>query len=331
MTIAYTICSINYLAQARTLGESLRLTNPEVLFFIALVDKLEGVKFEDAYLPDYPMIEIDKIGIENLDAIALRYDITELNTAVKPFCFAYFFENYPAANNVIYFDPDIIVFQPLADLEKSLTKYQAVLTPHILSPIEDGCTPNELHHLNTGIYNLGFVAFRRTAETAGFIKWWEEKLRYECLIDLCNGLFVDQNWMNFLPLFVPNVLIERGKGYNAAYWNLHERQFSEQGGIYFVNISEELVFFHFSGYDPARPDILSKYQDRFVLAERTDVSPLFDLYRSRLVANGNAYYRNFSCAYIKAPVIKRYQRIRKILKRPFQYLVTSLEQAAIDK
>lgn len=330
MTIAYTICSINYLAQARTLGNSLKATNPEVLFFIALVDKLDGVRFESEFLPEYPMIEIDKIGIYGLEEIAARYDITELNTAVKPFCFTYLFENYPAANNVIYFDPDIIVFQPLTELEGALSRHQAVLTPHILTPINDTCTPNELHHLNTGVYNLGFVAFRRSAENTEFIKWWEEKLRYECLIDLCNGLFVDQNWMNFLPVFVPNVHIERSLGYNAAYWNLHEREFSERDGSFVVNDRDTLIFFHYSGYDPAKPYILSKYQDRFVLAERPDAEPLFDIYRKSLINNGNAYYRKFPCAYIKPKVVKRYQRVRKLLKRPLGYLLEVLEKDRVQ-
>ena len=325
MTIAYTICSINYLAQARTLGDSLKSTNPEVLFFIALVDKLEGIQFDESFVPAYPMIEIDKIGIRDLEEIAARYDITELNTAVKPFCFTYFFKNYPEAKNVIYFDPDIIVFQPLTELLATLSNHQAVLTPHINTPIEDRLTPNELHHLNTGIYNLGFVAFRRSVENTAFISWWEEKLRFECLIDLCNGLFVDQNWMNFLPIFVPNVYIEQNSGYNAAYWNLHERQFSKRNDVDYVNEINPLIFFHFSGYDPSKPEVLSKYQDRFVLADRPDAVPLFELYKDSLLRNGNAYYRKFPCAYIKPRKIKRYQRVRKLLKEPFQYAIKKFE------
>jgi hypothetical protein len=325
MTIAFTICSINYLAQARTLGDSLKSTNPEIQFFIGLVDKLEGVELNEGFLPDYPLIEIDKIGIEGLDEIAARYDITELNTAVKPFCFTYFFEKFQDARNVIYFDPDIIVFQPLTELDRALQTHQAVLTPHIITPIDDILKPNELHHLNTGVNNLGFVAFRRSVENTTYIKWWEEKLRYECLIDLCNGLFVDQNWMNFLPVFVENVLVERNPGYNAAYWNLHERRFSMREGVAYVNEIYPLVFFHYSGYDPARPEVLSKYQDRFELAERADIHNLFERYRNSLVNNGNAYYRRFKCAYIKPLELRRYQRVRKWLKMPVQFLMEKLD------
>jgi lipopolysaccharide biosynthesis glycosyltransferase len=325
MTIVFTICSINYLAQARTLGDSLKATNPEIQFFIGLVDSLEGVRFDETYRPEYPMIEIDKIGIEGFSEMADRYDITELNTAVKPFYFTYFFRNYPQADNVMYFDPDIIVFQPLTGLLDSLRHHPAVLTPHINTAIEDRLTPNELHHLNTGIYNLGFVAFSRNNSALEYIKWWEEKLRYECLIDLCNGLFTDQHWMNFLPVFVSNVHIERNPGYNAAYWNLHERTFSAENKIFYVNMENPLIFFHYSGYDPAKPDILSKYQDRFILSERKDLTELFEIYKNNLLKNGNSYYRKFPCSYIKPVRVARYQRVRKWLKKPIQYAIGQLQ------
>lgn len=320
MTIAFTICSINYLAQAQTLRESLSTTNPEITFFVGLVDRLDKVNFEKEHEPDFPLLEIHQIGIDGFEEMCDRYNITELNTAVKPFYFSYFWNKYPEADKVIYFDPDIIVFRPLTELLAKLDQYDAVLTPHVLSPINDRKTPNELHHLNTGIYNLGFVAFKRSDNSIAYVKWWEDKLKYECYISLCEGLFVDQNWMNFLPVFIENVYIERDPGYNAAYWNLHERTFSNQNGTYYVNDSFQLFFFHYSGYDPKKPDILSKYQDRFDIADRSDLHSLFEYYGVRLNANGQEYYRHFPCAYIKPTKVLRYQRLRKVLKAPFQKL-----------
>lgn len=320
MTIAFTICSINYLAQAQTLGESLKATNPDITFFVGLVDRLDNIRFDPAHRPAFSLIEIHQIGIDGFEEMCGRYNITELNTAVKPFYFTYFWKNYPEADKVIYFDPDIIVFRPLTSLLQKLDTADAVLTPHVLTPVNDLKTPNELHHLNTGIYNLGFVAFRKSERSTGFVKWWEDKLRYECLIALCDGLFVDQNWMNFLPVFLENVHIERDPGYNAAYWNLHERAFSLQADTYYVNQASPLVFFHYSGYDPARPDVLSKYQDRFDIGKRPDLHGLFAYYGERLLANGQEYYRHFPCAYIKPVRTLRYQRVRKALKTPIQYL-----------
>jgi len=325
MTIAFTICSVNYLAQARTLGDSLRVSNPGLHYFIGLVDRLDGVTFEIGYEPDYPLVEVHTIGIAGFAEMGDRYNITELNTAVKPFFFSYFFEKYPDADKVIYFDPDIIVFQPLSRLLGHLDRHEAVLTPHLCTPIEDRKSPNELHHLNTGVYNLGFCAFRRSDAMISYVKWWEEKLRYECLIALCDGLFVDQNWMNFLPIFVENTYIEKHLGHNAAYWNLHERSFTKKGGEFIVNENQQLVFFHYSGYDPRKPEFISKYQDRFTFEDRPDLVELFAIYHQQLLQNGNEYYRQFPCRYIRPEKVYKYVRVRNALTAPLKRLVAALD------
>ncbi|SOD83217.1 glycosyltransferase family protein [Spirosoma fluviale] len=354
MTLAFTICSINYLAQARTLGDSLRQTNPDYQYIIGLVDKLSVANLPAELVPDYPMLEVDKIGIPDFAAMCDRYDITELNTAVKPFYIDYLYQTYPDASAVIYFDPDIIVFQPLNELNEALTRHSLVLTPHTCSPTPDWERPNEQHHLNTGIFNLGFIGLRNDATAHQFVNWWKDRLVYECRIDLCEGLFVDQHWVNFAPVYFNNVLIDHHLGYNMAYWNLHERFISQtDAGNWVVSgerastpaqQTEPLQFFHFSGYNPDKPDEISKYQTRYSFPnksnqtggkpyrfadkpeqQRPDVRPLFDLYRNQLLANQNELYRQYPCVYIKPPKVFRYQRVRKLLKLPFNKLITLLE------
>jgi hypothetical protein len=325
MTLAFTICSINYLAQARTLGDSLRRTNPQVRFVIGLVDRLDKSNLPRDKYPDYELLELHQIGISQLDEMCDRYNITELNTAVKPYFIRHFFEHFPQYQNVIYFDPDIIVYQSLEALEQQLQTHDFVLTPHLLTPLNDQKTPNELDHLNTGIYNLGFIALRKSPQAGQFVKWWEQKLFDECKIDLCNGLFVDQHWADFVPVFWENAHIEKHMGYNAAYWNLHERVFSEKNNTHFVNENQPVVFFHYSGYDPHKPALISKYQDRFSFEQRPDLLPLFKFYHQELVRNQNEYYRQFACYYIKKDPVYKYQRVRKILQKPLQKLLARLK------
>lgn len=336
MTLAFTICSVNYLAQARTLGDSLRKTNPNFQYVIGLVDKLSEAKLPAALMPPYPMLEVDQIGIPDFAAMCDRYDITELNTAVKPFYIDYLYETYPDATQVIYFDPDIIVYQPLTKLTQDLDTYSMVLTPHTCSPTPDWERPNEQHHLNTGIYNLGFIGLRRDATARQFVNWWKQRLVYECRIDLCEGLFVDQHWVNFAPVYYDNVLIEHHPGYNVAYWNLHERYlWADEAGQWRVGTqfdlskkntnTEFLQFFHYSGYNPYRPDEISKYQTRYSFVERPDAQPLFEFYKQRLLANQNDTYRQYPCVYIKPPVVLRYKRVRQAINLPFNRIIALLE------
>ena len=312
------------MAQARTLGDSLRRTNPSVKFVIGLVDRLDKADLPEDKMPDYELLELHKVGIFGLDEMCKNYDITELNTAVKPYFFRYFFEKIALVRNVIYFDPDIIVYQPLTDLEASLEKYNFVVTPHITKPINDDFSPNELNHLNTGIFNFGFIALHKSPQATDFIKWWEEKLFNECKIDLCNGLFVDQNWGNFIPYFWENVKIEKHPGYNAAYWNLTERVFSIRDNEHFVNDNFHVIFFHYSGYNIEKETVISKYQNRYDFINRPDLIPLFKFYKGELTRNHNAYYRQFDCFYIKTKPEYRFKRVRKILTQPFRKILKRL-------
>ena len=323
MTLIFTLCSINYLAQARTLGHSLRLTNPHIRFVIGLVDRLDQSNIPTDKLPDFELIELHQIGIHNLAEMYERYDITELNTAVKPYFIRYFFNNAPLVQNVVYLDPDIIVYQPLTELENLLQTHDFVVTPHITQPIDDDLSPSELDHLNTGIYNFGFIALHKSPQAVEFVKWWEQKLFDECKIDLCNGLFVDQNWGNFLPFFWNNVFVQKNIGWNAAYWNLSEKIFSVRDNVHFAN-DQPVVFFHYSGYDPNKPTAVSKYQNRHTFEQRPDLKPLFDHYHNELLRNENSYYRQFDCFYIKPKRVYKYLTVRRLLKKPFEILYKTI-------
>lgn len=325
MTLAFTLCSVNYLAQAHTLGDSLKKNNPHIKFIIGLVDKLDTKDIDTSKLPEYPLLELDKINIADLPGMCERYDITELNTAVKPYYIDYFLKNNPEADNIIYFDPDIIVFDKLTHLEENLEKYNIIVTPHITTPYNDNKWQNEEDVVNTGIFNFGFVAMHRSETTQKMVDWWCAKLEKECLIDLCNGLFVDQHWAEFFPVYFDKVFINKHLGYNVAYWNLHERFCSEINGKWFINETTPLQFFHYSGYLIAKPDEVSKYQNRISFEERPDIVPLFELYKNELLKNNELYWKHFRCDYIKPPKIKRYLRVRKYLKMPLEKLAQLIE------
>lgn len=324
MTLAFTICSVNYLAQARTLGDSLQQTNPDWQFVIGLVDDLKAANLPAELLPAYPMLEVAALRIPDFAGMCARYDITELNTAVKPFFIEHFFRSDSRPDAVIYFDPDIIVFQPLTRLEESLKTNSLVLTPHTIEPTPDWEMPNEQHHLNTGIFNLGFIGLRNDATARRFVMWWQQRLTYECRIDLCAGLFVDQQWVNFAPIYYNGVLIEKHKGYNVAYWNIHERTLTEQSGTWVVaNPAAEpvpLQFFHYSGYGVQQPGEISKYQTRYTFDQRPDLIPLFQLYHNRLIQNQNDAYRAYPCVYIKPAPTLYYTTLRRLLNRPVHKL-----------
>src|SRR6185437_11574825 len=95
----------------------------------------------------------------HFDAFVFRYDIMELNTAVKPYMFEWLRMRNPEAG-LVYLDPDIYVLRPLDEVAQAFANCKlAVLTPHLNAPLpDDGKFPTELSLMRTGAYNCGFVA-----------------------------------------------------------------------------------------------------------------------------------------------------------------------------
>ena len=117
----------------------------------------------DSLLPNeafYPkgcvVVPIDHLDIPDLRLFVFRYDIMELNTAVKPFMFQHLLRI--GHRSILYFDPDIQIFSRLDQILRPLQgEASLVLTPHLCAPAEGDVGPNDIGIMRAGIYNLGFL------------------------------------------------------------------------------------------------------------------------------------------------------------------------------
>ncbi len=215
----------------------------------------------------------------------LWYSVIEFNTAIKPFVFRHLFDRF-AFDEVVYLDPDILLFRPMAEVFDGLVAHNIVLIPHIMQPLQDDKEPSDHTIMKSGVYNLGFLGVRNDPDSRTLIDWWSERCYLHCRVDVPGHMFTDQRWMDLAPAFVPDPLILRHPGYDVAYWNLAHRRVEQAGdGAWLVN-GGPLVFFHFSGISPEDPTVFSKHQDRFTTETLGPVSVLCDLYRQRVIANG---------------------------------------------
>lgn len=287
----FTIASRNYFAYTKTLGNSLKISNPELDFHILIVDRKDP-DFE-AKNPGWKITWVEDLNIDNFEHIAFKYNILELNTNVKPTFAKKLLEKY---GKVVYLDPDIYVYHSLSYIIKLLNLYSVILTPHITTPIRDQKLPSEADFLNSGIYNLGFAAFSSSDESLAVLSWWEQRCLESAFNEQDRGFFVDQKWMDFVPSLCASAYILRDRQYNMAYWNLHERTVHSANGVPFID-DKPLAFFHFSGLPPAGDGRVSKYQTRFNLIDRPDISPLFEAYRNTLNSNGHEAYLKYKYSF----------------------------------
>ncbi|HQY13456.1 MAG TPA: glycosyltransferase family 4 protein [Ilumatobacteraceae bacterium] len=279
---ACTIVAHNYLPMARVLARSFLKWHPEASFSVIVIDHpLEARGLADEPFTVVPITELD-FGDEGFENMATIYDVTEFATSVKPFALQHLLRSAECA---FYIDPDIEVYERLDPLVDATMQAGITLTPHCLSPIaHDGAEPGEAAIMAAGVYNLGFIGVARRA--GEFLQWWAARLRRWALIDPAQQLFTDQRWIDLaVPIFHPHIV--RSTAYNVAYWNLDQRLLTKQQGRYLVD-GEPLRFFHFSGYDPATPFWVSKYQQsapRVLMSEQPALVELCSEYAASLAAS----------------------------------------------
>jgi hypothetical protein len=282
---AGTIVASNYLEMARLLGRSFLDRHPGDRFVVLVVDDREIDTADDDSGIEIARLADLSLGQDDLDRMRTIYDVMELSTAVKPAFLSMLLEH---DDIVAYIDPDIYVYRPFTDLVEAARTVGIVLTPHVLSPIpRDGKAPTERNIMQSGIFNLGFIAVGQPAR--GFLDWWQERLLVDAVSDVEANLFTDQRWIDWVPALFDHVVC-RDPGMNIAWWNVHERRLERRDGEILAN-GAPVRFVHFSGYSPTAPDTLSKHQ---VPSPRTAherdlvIRELAEEYGAELLASGHA-------------------------------------------
>ncbi len=104
----------------------------------------------------------------------------------------------------------------------------------------------EHRHLLSGLFNTGLLAVG--PDSGGFLDWWAGRLARDCLVERPAGMWTDQMWVDWVPVYFDHV-ISRDTSLNVGIWNLDERELYEVEGRPSVD-GAPLRHFHFWGFDP---------------------------------------------------------------------------------
>jgi len=305
-TVVFTACSANYLAKALAMCRSVLDHNSGMDVVILVVDRKRDVALRDARVR---IVWVEDIGFPGLLRCAFKYNIIELNTALKPWAAQYLLAEY---RKVIYLDPDICVFSSLASVDDELERWSVLLTPHALSPYDGPGRPDDQDLLRFGAFNLGFFAVNRSAPSRAMLSWWHRQCLSLCFYDPPSGLGVDQKWMDLAPSFFDGVRIVKDPGLNVAFWNLHERRLARDSDGWLVNGTHRLHFVHFSSFAEDDTTAVAQKQTRYEPGARPDFSAVADVYRTYLreaadgVALETAYgFSTFDGGQTISPLLRR--------------------------
>ena len=284
MTIhAYTSFSFSYLNRARVLAATLRQHHPDWTLWAVVTDAAP-----DTMPMDWTSEGFDRVIFSNdlmgkdADAWLFGHNIVEACTAVKGAAAAHILAENDC-KKLLYFDPDIAIFNPMDDVVAALETHSIVLTPHQTAPAErdnrQSILDNEISSLMHGAYNLGFIAMANTEEGRRFAGWWDDRLRDWCQDRKEIGVFVDQKWCDLIPCFFDDVKILRDPGYNVASWNLSHRTLTfDPEGLALVN-GRPLRFFHFTKLGAVGDTMTKRYA-----GDNFEVFELWAWYKSQVEA-----------------------------------------------
>lgn len=291
--VAATIASKRQLALARVTAESFRQHHPDIPFFTLLADEEQGC-FDPAQEP-YRTLKLNQLQIEEPLGFRFQYSEMELSYACTPFLIDYLIE--AGYEGVVFLKQETLVLDSLAPVFDELQRHSVLLTPHYLEPPGGASGVEwELKTLRAGVFNGGFLAFSNREESRRLLAWWKRKTRRGCFRAVDQGVHFEQRWLDFFPSFAPDAHILRDPGMNVGHWNLAERRIRVRQGRVTAGSAPCRVF-RFSGYEPERPRMVTKYNPHLTVASTGEAAEVFHRYQTMLDAAGYREARQWPYAY----------------------------------
>ena len=274
-----TIITQNYLPYARVLMASVRQHCPDSQRHVLLADADTPTREE----ADFALHGWKTLGLQGYRVRAFVNAPGALCAMLKPTFIAWLLR-HTHAPLAIYADADSRFYHPPTALLDAAAKASFLLTPHIVRP---GLTPDSLRNegaiARSGTYNTGLFAVRKDADGLGISDWWANCMWREMWQD--QTFAWEQSWAPLIRQLYPAVWTFDDEAYNVAYWNLSQRTLSaDESGRPMVRGAGPLRHFHFSFFDPRRPNLLVSHYDEEVAPPDAVTGQLLAEYAAALQA-----------------------------------------------
>lgn len=281
-TAVVTAASGNYVSFARVLTASVRAHHPELPVFFALSDEPKGRL--DPLGEEFEIVTLTELGLPSPRHFLFRHSRRGAAIAIKPYAIEHVLDR--GFDSVLYIDADMLVLGDLSALLAATGKSPITLVPHLAEPLlGSDRAARELNILQSGVFNGGVLGVRASSEARRVLEWWQRRVYLDCRHAVADGLHFDQRWLDLVPAYFEQVQIFRDPEVDVAHWNLPERDLSS------------CRLFHFSGFEPGRPEVLTSYSDRLSLNDVDGAAALFSRYSRALREAGWPDVRGVPYAY----------------------------------
>ena len=235
-----------YLPQGLALYHSLRRHCPAGQLWVLCLDQRCYDALTKLQLPSVKVISLEELesGDPALQRAKSNRSLVEYYFTCTPAWLLFILESSLAVPLVTYLDADLFFFADPAPIFDELQAASIGIVGHRFS--------RALHQLEEyGVYNVGWVSFRRDDHGFNCLRWWRERCLEWCYDRIENERFADQKYLDDWPTRFTSTVVLQHKGANLAPWNVSNYEILNSGGHIRVD-GQPLIFFHFHGLKSIR-------------------------------------------------------------------------------
>lgn len=230
----------NYLTRGLALYESLQRHAGHFELWVLCMDDASFTALEQLGLPGIRAVPLSDFERDDEPLRAAKGSRSKIEyyftcTSSLPL---YVFGRHPEVQLITYLDADLFFFADPEPVFEEIGDASVALTPHRFPP---ALRDRERY----GIYNVGWISFRRDKTGVECLTWWRDRCIEWCHDREEGGRFADQKYLDDWPARFPNVVVLAQKGANLAPWNVGNYRLrpSASGGV--TVDGDPLIFFHF--------------------------------------------------------------------------------------
>jgi len=234
----------NYLTRGLVLYHSLaRLCQNPFTLWVLCFDFFTFQELEHLHLPGVNLISLDQFEASDLDLLRAKNErsLVEYFWTCTPSLPLYILNHNPEVDLITYLDADLCFYSDPIPIFSEMGNHSILIIEHRY--------PRELKYLADafGIYNVGFLAFRRDYHGLACLHWWRDRCLEWCYTRIEDDKFGDQKYLDDWPERFNSVIVLQQKGAGLAPWNAIQYIINWNEGSFSVN-GDPLIFFHFHAF-----------------------------------------------------------------------------------
>jgi hypothetical protein len=228
-----------YLTRGLALAGSLLRHCPDVRLWVLCLDDVSHAALVALGLPHVVPISLADFERDDrpLQVARSNRSLIEYYFTCTPSLPLFVLRHQPQIDVLTYVDADLFFFGSPEPLFAEVGDSSIGIIPHRF--------PETMRRFEQfGIFNVGWLTFRRDENGLRCLEWWRERCLEWCYDRVEPDRFADQKYLDHWPEQFNGVHVIQHKGANVASWNVLGHCITKSKGDVMVD-DQALIFFHF--------------------------------------------------------------------------------------